>query len=274
MNKFIIYLLSLCSCVSLLGGGVEQALITSAQAVPSQYSMGVEKSWSCGPNSLARFLLLSGFKLPVAHDDIRDFVIKCPRSCGQPTTSIGYGTCATFAVTSLAASMYGWDGYSDVACALVTGACAVAPFAIEKWNQIKGVGKVGPTPRWLAGYGDSIIKSLGSNKRLSVGQYQDDKKLFGRIKTELDNGRPVIVLLNFGPLMWHYVTIISYNEDVFSYLETSGNIYTYRKDELVERMDFEKNPTTAKIKTALKHVGWYMGVDIDRYNLIYLTAND
>lgn len=252
-----------------MGQGVADDLVAKAQQIPPQSLCGSERSWSCGPNSLERFLVLSGFERSCELVDLKNTLKKCPRSCGQPTTVKGYSACAGFLAVSLYAAVYGWEGLSDVACAVVSGACAVAPFAIEYYNRTKGVGKVGPTPRWLAGFGNELLASMKSEETMKVGQFQTEKEAIKHIKQQLDEGKPVMVLVNFAPLMWHYINIVSYENDNFKYLDTCGSIDNYSQEDLVNRMDFTKNSTTAAIKDVLKHVGWYLGVDIERFNTIH-----
>lgn len=252
-----------------MGQGVREELVEKAQKIPRQRLCGVEGSWSCGPNSLERFLILSGYERSCELDDLKNTLKNCPRSCGQPTTVKGYGACAGFFAISLYAAVYGWEGLSDVACAVVSGACALAPFAIEAYNRTKGVGKVGPTPRWLAGFGNELLASMNAQDKMKVGQFQREEAVVDHIKQQLDQGKPVMVLVNFAPLMWHYINIVSYDGSNFNYLDTCGSLSNYSEEDLLNRMDFTKNSTTAAIKDVLKHVGWYLGVDIDRFNTIH-----
>jgi len=53
-----------------------------------------EKSWSCGPNSGYRALILNGDKSSAS--DLNSFIKQCPKSLGSPQTKVGkvlnYGT--------------------------------------------------------------------------------------------------------------------------------------------------------------------------------------
>lgn len=258
---------------------IDNDLIVKAQAIPQQSEQGYERSWSCGPNALARFFALSGLDFGLSEQkNFGTFVSHCPRSCGQPTTLTGYASCATLAVgaaSCLCAKES--NSYLTTAAALALGTAAAAPFIIEGINRIFHVGKVGPTPRWLAGYGNKIMKEQRLEQRLVARAFSDKEELLRAINHQINIlQKPVIALVSYGPLMWHYITIYKYNygSDI-EYLNSSSrkeNIYTNSNSNhegLLNQMDFEKDLSTKAIKTALKYFGWIIGVDIGRYNIIH-----
>ncbi len=251
--------------------GLDSDTIRNAQGIPAQYTLGVERSWSCGPNSLARFLSLSGYEFGHQEKDYYvDFMNQCPRSFGKPTTTKGYISCASAAAISLACMCYGWDGYSDVVSGLIFGAAAATPFVVEGINKYRGVGKVGPTPKWLAGYGNKFLRKNSIDRRLRTEKFTDEDHLIETIKATLNNHKPVIVLVNFAPLAWHYINLISFDEtsNKFEYLETNGSIYEITTEKLIKDMDFDKNTQTKAIKCGLETLGACVDVDIGRFNLI------
>lgn len=251
-------------------------ILEKAKNVPAQLSLGHESSWSCGPNSLARFLILSGYDFNYQDKkSYTDFMTSCPRSFGRPATAKGYVSCASASMVSLFCLCYGWDGYSDILSGLFLGAAAITPFVIEEINKCLGMGKVGPTPKWLVGYGNQVLEGKSVTKRIVAKKLSDENLLIENIKADLNKSEPLIVLVNLSPLCWHYVTIIEFDEqnDEFIYLETNGSVNSISRKRLVEYMDFDKEAKTKAIKCALETLGTLASIDIGRFNLIQWADN-
>lgn len=268
LSKFsIVFPLALWS-INVMGLSLEN--IEKAKKIPSQSSLGVERSWSCGPNSLARFFALSGYDFLEERDTYIDFMNKCPRSFGKPTTTKGYLSCASAAAASICCLGYGWDGYSDVLCGLALGAMASTPFIIESINKHRGVGKVGPTPIWLAGYGNQFLAINSVERKIVTENFTDEDVMMNSIKKSLDRDEPVLVLINYAPLAWHYINIVRFDErsNIIHYLETDGVEYSMSLARLFALMDFDKAAQTKAIKWVLENFGSVVDVNIGRFNLI------
>lgn len=249
---------------------VSSERIQKALAIPAQSSLEREQSWSCGPNALARYFVLLGYDFE--HDKIdryADFVASCPRSCGQPTTTQGYLSCAALALGGCASIALGDNGTSDM-LGMFAIAASTSPFVMEAINACAGAGKVGPTPKWLVGFANKYLKAHQRDHVLSTVHGDDRKRVLDGLQWEIRNGRPVIVLLNYSPLVWHYITLTGYDEETntFTYLNSNKTKNTITANDLADAMDFDKNRYIKSIKALLFYAGGWLEVDIDRFNYV------
>lgn len=259
---------------------MNQKLVEAAQEIPSQHEQGCERSWSCGPNALARFFALSG--LDFGHskaEEFYSFMTHCPRSCGKPTTLQGYASCAGLAASAFYCLNSEQNSAFSLAAAAAFGIAATAPFIIEKFNAYFDQGKVGPPPRWLANYGNKILKKNRASGRMIEKNFDDDAEAIVAIKRHVEKHEPVIVLINRGAFNWHYITVYNHNylkttdkhifDTYLDYIDSDGSLKEISCSDLVELMDFNKTASTKTIKIFLRTFGWLFGVDIGRFNIIY-----
>jgi hypothetical protein len=268
MNKIICFLSLTIMSAGLMAADSQPGLLIKAQDVPPRASTGCHSSWNCGPDTIARFFVLSGLKEKFTDDDYIKITTQCPRSCGKPVTNKGYA--AVTCLGGISASCFYAGAYDYGLLGLLSGALALAPFAIEAYNASKGIGNVGPTPHWLIEYANGIIDAHKWHAHLAYKQFASEEDMLKFVKKELKD-KPVIVLVNYAPLAWHYFSITDYeqNNDIFKCLD-GRSTYDLKCDDLVEQMDFDKSNTIKYIKTALQYVGPILSVDIGRFNVIYL----
>ncbi|MBA3727437.1 MAG: C39 family peptidase, partial [Armatimonadetes bacterium] len=106
--------------------------------------------------------------------------------------------------------------------------------------------KVDSIDSWLIdtfGFGTkpSTLTSLLQRNGLPDASLETDAN-FARIVQQLDNGRPVIVLLNNpGSMGFHYVTINGYNPatQIISYVETDGTQQWYTRAEFEQGWNWD-----------------------------------
>ena len=97
---------------------------------------------------------------------------------------------------------------------------------------------VGPTPDMLAKY---ISKNI--DKTASRNNYYEYDKALNAIKSDLNRGEPVIVLISTGPLSMHYINVVGVSsDDEVAILDTDKLLYWYTKEEFKEIMDMTRYP--------------------------------
>lgn len=246
-----------------------------ALSVPSRDVARHHRSWNCGPDTLARFFFAAGLDIGDPKDIERYIEIteNCPRSCGKPTSNAGFFAVGGLSCLSTACLALGWEGYSDTVFGLISGALAMAPFAIEKLNEFYGIGNVGPTPKWLAQYANGIMNSENWRGEFVHKEFEKAHKLKDFLIEELKS-KPVIVLVNYGPLLWHYFLLVDYDQtsEEFKCIDGPHRCYAIDSEELFRSMDFHKDKVTKYIQQTLDYLGrWPLAVDIGRFNIIYLS---
>ena len=130
------------------------------------------ESWSCGPNSGYRALILNGDKS--SDKDLRAFINNCPKSLGTPQTKTGK------------------------VLNVVTGGIASGIGLLK--------GDVGPDPSSLANY---INKHSKSKVQRYIGKDWDS--FWTQLCRDIDRAEPAIILLEGGTISLHYINLIGYN---------------------------------------------------------------
>lgn len=172
-----------------------------------------EESWSCGPNSGYRALIINGDKS--SGSDLDSFIKKCPKSLGSPQTTVGK-------VLNVS-----------------TGGIASAITAMGKLKK-KVVGgsefDVGPNPSSLAKYINQHSKSKVTRDRTDSW---DD--FWGKICSSIERGVPVIVLIEEGRLALHYINLIGYNanDKSVTMLDTNNAIVFWSNSEFKKKSTIE-----------------------------------
>ena len=130
------------------------------------------ESWSCGPNSGYRALILKGDKS--SDKELRSFINQCPKSLGTPQTKPGK------------------------ILNVLTGGIASGIGLLK--------GDVGPTPSSLANY---INKHSNSKVQRFIGKTWDN--FWTQLCLDIHHADPAIILVQYGIIDLHYINLIGYN---------------------------------------------------------------
>jgi hypothetical protein len=172
---------------------IQKALQLSPQA----------ESWSCGPNSGYRALILNGDKS--SGNGLRSFINNCPKSIGDPQTTGG-----------------------KVVDFLVTGGrfTLAAKVANTVANQFDRSIDVGPDPSSLANY---INKHSNSKVQRYIGENWSD--FWTQLCRDIDRTDPAIILVEKGTISLHYINLIGYNphNETVAILDTDNAIEFWSK---------------------------------------------
>lgn len=267
MYKIVSFLgLSLLS-MQLIGADIKEHEV-NALNVPERGTTGCHRSWNCGPDTIARFCVLAGLTSGYSLNEYKTITTNCPRSCGMPVTNKGYAAVACLGAMS--ASLLSTGSYEYGFLGIIPGILALAPFAIEAYNSFQGIGNVGPTPHWLVQYANKFLDAQNWQAHLAYKQFENENEMLNFIKDQLEKN-PVIVLVNYDTLAWHYYSVIKHNKNDRSFTCIDGTCrYERNSDQLKDEMDFEKTETIKSIKTLLQNIGPILSVDIGRFNIIYI----
>ncbi|QIZ72265.1 hypothetical protein [Oxynema aestuarii] len=161
------------------------------------------ESWSCGPNSGYRALILNGDKS--SENGLRSFINNCPKSIGAPQTTGG-----------------------KVVDFLVTGGrfTSAAKVANKVANQFDRSIDVGPDPSSLAKY---INKHSKSKVKRYIGENWSD--FWTQLCRDIDRTDPAIILVEKGTTSLHYINLIGYNpkNETVAILDTDNAIEFWSK---------------------------------------------
>jgi hypothetical protein len=155
------------------------------------------ESWSCGPNSGYRALILNGDKSADQGDrELRSFINNCPKSLGKPQTKTGK------------------------ILNVVTGGIASGIGLLK--------GDVGPTPSSLANY---INKNSNSKVQRYIGKDWSD--FWTQLCLDIDRAEPAIILVEYGIISLHYINLIGYNpnNENVAILDTNNAIEFWSKSQ-------------------------------------------
>lgn len=156
------------------------------------------ESWSCGPNSGYRALILNGDKS--SGNGLRSFIDNCPKSVGAPQTTGGK-------VVDLIMTSGGF-----------TLGAKVANKVANKFDRSIDVG---PDPSSLANY---INKHSKSKVKRYIGENWSD--FWTELCRDIDRAAPAIILLEKGTIKLHYINLIGYNpnNETVAILDTDNAI--------------------------------------------------
>jgi hypothetical protein len=222
--------------------------IKRALQIPSQpWGRASLRSWSCGPNSVARSLRLLGKDCCKDEDAFEHFANSFPKGLGWPATAKGYGISAAVTVPSLIALTQ----TSSVKKALMLTATAltgVSPFILGLFKINAG----GP-PSWLAPHLDQHLKSM--NVTVDHVMVSTFDEVLAEIRSAISGRRPVIPLVAFDAFSWHYFNIIGFND-------TTSEVMILDTDKSMSKLGFSD-------LAVLMDLGY---LSDDSY-MTYLTAN-
>jgi len=102
---------------------------------------------------------------------------------------------------------------------------------------------------------------------------EKEEDLIEHLNKELKEKRPVLVLINWHPLYWHYFNIVGVDSERVFVLDGKDSC-KYLWADIINLMDFERDPKIKSIKTLLKHLGWILELDIGRFNVLSLSDID
>ncbi|MEB3829030.1 hypothetical protein [Phormidium sp. CCY1219] len=172
--------------------------ISQAQQLQSQ-----KESWSCGPHSGYRALILNGDEKKGSNNGLADFIRTCPKSVGSPQTNRGKKimTAANF---------------------LTRGISTVAMKGLDSIG-----GNVGPTPGKLASHINP--KSRSSVKKYHCSSWQ---QVWPQIQRDIDRNSPCIILLEFSWRELHYINLVGYNSKTqkVAILDTNNSVEVWTVD--------------------------------------------
>jgi hypothetical protein len=176
--------------------------ISQAQELEEQ-----QESWSCGPHSGYRALILNGDEKKGSDNGLTAFIRTCPKSVGSPQTSLG-------------------KKIMTVANLLTLGSTPLLPTVAMKGLDVIG-GSVGPTPGKLASH-------INSKSGFSVKKYHSSNwhAVFGEIQHDIDRASPCIILLEFNWKSLHYINLVGYNSKTqkVAILDTNNNVEVWTVD--------------------------------------------
>lgn len=238
---------------------IDYKFVKKAQlSVPKQWQT-VWRSWSCGPNSVLRSYYLLDNKCGQKYTQSK-FINECPKSLGEPVTREGISLNLKAVITATLLSplipglVFDLQEINQLekenraftflkhSFALLLGVVSISPYILETLDYYQGFGKAGPLPYWLANY--------------AKGKYLKPERFslaVDKIKENIDNKKPVIILLVLDSFAWHYVNVIGYNNDdkQFIILDTDSDILKIKHDTL----------------QALMNARWYNEHDNPYYNI-------
>jgi hypothetical protein len=163
------------------------------------------ESWSCGPNSGYRALILNGDKS--SENGLRSFIDKCPKSVGAPQTT----------------------GGKVVDLIMTSGRFTpAAKLANKVANQFDRSIDVGPDPSSLANYINKHSKSKVQRYSLQEENWSD---FWTQLCRDIDRAAPAIILLEYGTIKLHYINLIGYNpnNETVAILDTDNAIEFWSK---------------------------------------------
>lgn len=166
-------------------------------------------SWDCGPNSAGRALQMWS-KIKMDFNDYNKFKSNCPKLIGMPQTTGGKVKLGFFHFLTL--------GLSTIVTSICEAACPV-----------------GPAPGDLAKYITNSIKQEG--KGIHSHNELFDSAL-NKIKDDIKNGDPVIVLIAWAPTRMHYINVVGVSDqDDVAVIDTDNELYYYSRSDFEDLMD-------------------------------------
>ncbi len=209
----------------------QQTLEEARNQVPSQTLGRLSlRTWSCGPNSVARAFCIIGVDLcpkdlcaDEAYEDVFEtFAHSFPKGLGAPTTSSG-----TFLAGGLMAMGFVGAGQGPrqapylFAASLVSFLAGISPYLLTYLGL-----NAGAPPQWIVNHLAEDSRFSQAHPKLFATDSFDDLKQYLQISVGSQK-RPVIALVIFDALAWHYVTIVGYNDlgQEFLVLDTDKSIF-------------------------------------------------
>lgn len=182
-------------------------------SIKSQGSCGSDSSWSCGPNSAARAMILWGYTLNYGYDDV---LRKCPKTMCRKKGHEHY---------KKAKSAMKW-GY--IFAPLTLGASMAAtsiPATIHMAGAAANSADVGPSPGMLA----QFITQYMHKGRAFHTKYNSFSDCANAIANDMKAGDPVIAVFIYSLTKQHYVNVIGATKDNNGGITDFAILDTYQK---------------------------------------------
>lgn len=245
---------------------IEEKGLQKAYKIPSQtHGIQALRSWSCGPNSAARDLEFldvglchSKAKCDLEQEYIR-FANSFPKSINMTNTT-QKETLAGMNLSSLKSVGSPVEKFAAFSTLALGGASASIMGDFD--------GNAGAPPSWLADH----LKKLGLTRSFEAHHIM--KQDFISIRHEIENAiqhqTPVIPLVVFDAMAWHYFVIIGYNPNSVLVLDTDGMLVVLSYEDLAVLMnpgylkdDYNSTYLLASLAGSISKLG--------RYNLVHIS---
>ena len=189
----------------------KEKIQSALEQVPSQ-----AESWSCGPNSAARALILAGRS--ISQFDI--FLRNCPRGSEVARKKAKVVTGAGIGAFIGGALLTAIPGAAPIGAAILATGWGSAMGGMVT-QGIADSYTTGPSPHYLSEYINQHLPCAQYSKS-KVFSYESFSSCATAIIDDIKDGDPVIAFFLYEPILWHYANVVATqgNGDKFMILET------------------------------------------------------
>ncbi|MBP6217981.1 MAG: hypothetical protein KA436_05295 [Oligoflexales bacterium] len=177
-------------------------------------------------------------------ESYESFALKFPKSLGTPATTQGRSISLSSVCLGLGAAI-GAQMLPEnsrlkklaIVSATIATIAGTVPYILGLSDQLFAAGNAGPAPSWLTDHLNSLYSSTGiTAKLLRTSQFSE---VLSQIEQAIKNSTPVIPLIVFNALAWHFITVIGFNSETNEVLilDTNSHIAILTEKQLTVLMD-------------------------------------